>query len=220
MVTCQRSRPGGRPRNLPIENERKFFGFFDAFGAFGGPKAPKNAKKPKKIRAIFPDAFVYTPALYPQREIDSKSIYSALDEDVIMSLEEAEYDDGPLASCELCGHSNAHKHRIVPGEWGGSYDDENVAWLCPNHHAAVHFLMARYLDGVRRPAVRSKTAIDDGRFMALAADRPLQKFWAIYVKPIVIEKLRSEGRWYPYVIGEFDPVLALARINQRLVERN
>ena len=43
--------------------------------------------------------------------------------------------------CEICGHVFAQKHRLKPGEWGGTYDDlDNVSELCPNHHAAIQFL--------------------------------------------------------------------------------
>lgn len=40
-------------------------------------------------------------------------------------------------------------HHIVPKSWGGETIDENMVWLCPNSHTAVHRLIDEYvrLDG-------------------------------------------------------------------------
>lgn len=109
------------------------------------------------------------------------------------------YDDEvPLTWCELCGHPHAHRHRIKPGIWGGRYVHENVVQLCPNHHAAIHFLMAWYLGSVRK----SRHTRDDGRLMVCMNDRPLWEFWNQDVKPVVTERLRDEGRLHPYVRKE------------------
>ena len=115
-----------------------------------------------------------------------------------MFYENCDDDERPLVWCELCGHPHAEKHRLIPGKWGGSYDEDNVVLLCPNHHKAIHFLMLWYLDGVRRLKVRSRAAQDDGRLMAHFADGPLRKLWGRVVKPIVIDSLRQEGLWHPY----------------------
>ena len=43
-------------------------------------------------------------------------------------------------SCGICGlpYPILHKHRIKPGKEGGTYQKDNVTWLCPNCHTLVH----------------------------------------------------------------------------------
>lgn len=43
--------------------------------------------------------------------------------------------------CQLCDHVFTHEHHILPKQWGGSDELENLAYFCPNHHAAIHLLM-------------------------------------------------------------------------------
>ena len=41
--------------------------------------------------------------------------------------------------CEWCRwEGQLHRHRKIPGAEGGSYQQNNLEWLCPNCHAAVH----------------------------------------------------------------------------------
>jgi hypothetical protein len=44
-------------------------------------------------------------------------------------------------TCEVCGYPFADEHHIVPRRDGGTDNPENLAWVCPNHHSAIHFLM-------------------------------------------------------------------------------
>lgn len=46
-----------------------------------------------------------------------------------------------LRSCEICGHIFAERHRVIPGKVGGIYTKNNIVWLCPNHHAAIHYVI-------------------------------------------------------------------------------
>ena len=103
---------------------------------------------------------------------------------VAKSLEE-------MQPCELCGHVFGQRHRIKPGCWGGEYTPGNVVWLCPNHHAAIHLFVRWYYRGI-------KEGEEEARLMEHLTDRPLKQFWVRYVKPVVIERLMDEGRYYPY----------------------
>ncbi len=42
--------------------------------------------------------------------------------------------------CRACGCPATHKHRIIPGAWGGEYTADNVIRLCPTCHAGMHVL--------------------------------------------------------------------------------
>lgn len=92
--------------------------------------------------------------------------------------------------CYICDHPFSHRHRIKPGRWGGTYDRDNVVYLCPNHHAAIHFVMAWYY----RPGVPMG---GDDRLLCYIADREFWSFWLEDVKPIVIDRLIKEGRRVP-----------------------
>ena len=39
------------------------------------------------------------------------------------------------------------KHRILPGEFGGTYAKANVVWLCPTTHVNVHEILRLLLEG-------------------------------------------------------------------------
>jgi hypothetical protein len=97
-----------------------------------------------------------------------------------------------LIHCEVCDHPFTHMHRLYLGEWGGRYEVGNVAYLCPNHHAAVHLFTKFYYTG----------AIDGGDeeslFMEYMTDRSLKLFCLQYVKPAVERRLKEEGRRHPY----------------------
>lgn len=44
------------------------------------------------------------------------------------------------------------KHRILPGEYGGRYVVDNIAWLCPTTHVNVHERLKQLLDtGTQAP---------------------------------------------------------------------
>ena len=72
-------------------------------------------------------------------------------------------------SCEVCGHGFAERHRLIPGSLGGSYTDWNTVWLCPNHHAAFHF--------VRTTARTALNARDYLRMEAYNADYAFVRFY-------------------------------------------
>ncbi len=44
-------------------------------------------------------------------------------------------------TCVVCGYPFAESHHILPKEYGGGDDPENLLSLCPNHHTVIHFLM-------------------------------------------------------------------------------
>lgn len=91
--------------------------------------------------------------------------------------------------CELCGHVFGQKHRIHPGVWGGEYSEGNVIYLCPNHHAAIHFLM-RYRH--RGPLLDGD---DQDRLEEYLLDPDLSRFWTDIVEPIVLAHMVDEGTW-------------------------
>lgn len=51
------------------------------------------------------------------------------------------HDEGRVCLC-VKTHSpepeELARHRILPGEFGGTYAEENVAWLCPTAHVNLH----------------------------------------------------------------------------------
>jgi hypothetical protein len=98
--------------------------------------------------------------------------------------------------CELCGHVYAQRHRLKPGCWGGTYDPDNIVWLCPNHHAAVHLVMKwYYLANQPKQFTRDQVRRLDGYL----TDPVVTKFFYHHVKTVVVERMRAEGRWHPYV---------------------
>ncbi len=44
--------------------------------------------------------------------------------------------------CKICSWEKGycHKHHIIPKQYGGEDDKENIILLCPNHHAEAHFI--------------------------------------------------------------------------------
>jgi hypothetical protein len=92
--------------------------------------------------------------------------------------------------CELCGHVFGQKHRVLPGEWGGGYEESNVVYLCPNHHWAIHVLMNwRYRN---HPAF---TKSEDDQIDEYRLDPDLMKLWEERAQPVVIRQMVAEGRW-------------------------
>lgn len=97
--------------------------------------------------------------------------------------------------CQVCGHVFGEKHRLLPGAWGGTYEEDNVASLYPNHHAAIHLLMKWC--GL---SYRTASPADASRLNAYLEDRPLMKFFAFEIKPILVavrEASRTKSRGSP-----------------------
>ncbi len=102
--------------------------------------------------------------------------------------------------CELCGHHFAHRHRLVPGCWGGEYEPRNCIWLCPNHHEGIHFLMAcHYCQSGGGPILMKDGDLLERRQHAYTRDLPLRHLWLTHGKSIVRDRLRAEGRWHPWI---------------------
>lgn len=115
-------------------------------------------------------------------------------------------------NCELCGHVFAQKHRLYPGQWGGTYEADNVVLLCPNHHAATHFVMRWYYLGADpMKGVRRRTAY--------AEDRPFWVFWLDRVRPVVRSKMGDEGRWRPHFSPPFSYPAAEGQFKQDWLDR-
>jgi hypothetical protein len=100
---------------------------------------------------------------------------------------------GMDAECELCGFPFVHRHRIKPGIWGGEYTSLNTVYLCPNHHVAIHLVMRWFHKG------RLPTEAQDRQLVFYMQDKALWAFWADTVRDVVIQRMREEGRWHPYV---------------------
>lgn len=61
-----------------------------------------------------------------------------------MTAPRTAHDAGKLCQCSA-DHRPAPlelaAHRLLPGEHGGTYTDNNVVWLCPTTHVNVHELL-------------------------------------------------------------------------------
>jgi hypothetical protein len=101
--------------------------------------------------------------------------------------------------CALCGHVYGQLHRLVPGCWDGFYTAENCVWLCPNHHHAIHFVMAWYYCSGDGPQYQGDQDRFEERLCTYMADREVQNLWCKQVKPIVKQRMIDEGRYHPYV---------------------
>lgn len=49
----------------------------------------------------------------------------------------------PRFKCQLCEYttnerSRIHKHHIIPRQNGGTNQENNLVWLCPNHHTQIY----------------------------------------------------------------------------------
>ena len=42
-------------------------------------------------------------------------------------------------------------HHVLPQSWGGQTTEENMVWLCPNSHTAVHQLLNAYVHAGGEP---------------------------------------------------------------------
>ncbi len=64
------------------------------------------------------------------------------------------HDEGQVCRC-VADHRpkviELHEHHILPRYLGGSDDEDNVVWICPNTHAATHELLRLYLKGGTKP---------------------------------------------------------------------
>lgn len=78
----------------------------------------------------------------------------------------------------------------MPGQWGGSYVPENVVHLCPNHHAAIHFLMR-----CRYRGIGELDEAGDERLREYGFDSRLMVLWDGRVQAVVIARMVKEGRW-------------------------
>jgi hypothetical protein len=61
----------------------------------------------------------------------------------------ASFSPGPRKDCEVCGKfaDIAHAHHVYP-LWAQCRNKRvhpihRFVWLCPNHHAAIHFIMSQ-----------------------------------------------------------------------------
>lgn len=113
-------------------------------------------------------------------------------------------------SCQLCGHIFSEKHRLLPGNLGGEYAEWNVADLCPNHHAAVHFLMSWLGSGKSNSEIDAMGKVNGDRLSAYIADRALWEYWVDEVKPICERVLETQR----LILREF---VALSPERQRIV---
>ncbi len=95
-----------------------------------------------------------------------------------------------MQPCHVCGHVYGQLHRLVPGEWGGTYEPGNIVPLCPNHHTAIHLLMKWLYHGLDTPEERERYAA----YLDSPAERGLRAFWRKTVRPLVLARLEEEGR--------------------------
>ena len=46
-----------------------------------------------------------------------------------------------INTCAYCGSPFVDKHHIIPKELMGEDCEENIIYICPNHHRILHFLI-------------------------------------------------------------------------------
>lgn len=73
-----------------------------------------------------------------------------------------QHDGGRICLC-MATHRPAPlelvKHRLLPGEHGGTYAEDNVVWLCPTTHVNVHELLRFFVDLGFTPSFYEVTAL-------------------------------------------------------------
>lgn len=95
-----------------------------------------------------------------------------------------------MALCRVCNHPFTHQHRIVPGAFGGRYEDANVLRLCPNHHAAVHFLMRTHPIGNGQYLTSAEFELAE----TYRDDKPLWTLWTDIVLPTLTKHFATVER--------------------------
>lgn len=60
-----------------------------------------------------------------------------------------------MTECKFCDFEIVDIHHIIPKEFGGKNDLDNLMDLCPNHHRCFHLLMR--MEKLIRDPMRSKT---------------------------------------------------------------
>jgi hypothetical protein len=95
-----------------------------------------------------------------------------------------------MQTCQVCGHVYGQQHRVIPGEWGGTYTDDNVVWLCPNHHAAIHLLMKQVCEGLQTADEFLRVRV----YQNPLVEPSLGAFWRECVQPVVLAHMKETGR--------------------------
>lgn len=105
--------------------------------------------------------------------------------------------------CEICRHPFSEKHRLIPGSFGGIYVAGNVANLCPNHHAAIHFLMSWFGSGKSNEEIDAMGKKDRKRFNAYFLDKKLMSFFYQKVMPLCKDMIEIEKQDIKRAIEEY-----------------
>lgn len=77
------------------------------------------------------------------------ALYERMCSETWMAAARADFRPGAPQPCEVCGRHRAiaHAHHLVPlatqYATGRRIPSHEMAWLCPNHHAAVHLLLSQ-----------------------------------------------------------------------------
>lgn len=93
--------------------------------------------------------------------------------------------------CEICGEAKTHKHRLHPGEWGGTYRKSNVAHLCHACHWEIHFLMNHLM---LCPPPRPPDEEETQRMARCQANSALWEFWETRSRPALEEALANGAK--------------------------
>ena len=100
------------------------------------------------------------PAITPSQARLPQTYEAAREKAAWVDQARHDFAPGPRKECEVCGQWKglAQAHHIFPlaeqFDDGVASPDQAFAWLCPNHHAAVHLLMSQ-IRGKRVGASRS-----------------------------------------------------------------
>ena len=105
-------------------------------------------------------------------------------------------------TCAICGYPFAHMHHILPRAYGGEDTDENLVALCPNHHAAVHFLLSLYVsmstdDGQhkidKKPKTEAAEMLAKQDFLC-HCDPALHTFYRETITPLLNRQVRNAAQ--------------------------
>ena len=108
------------------------------------------------------------------------------------NIEQVSYKINP---CEICGYGLVDSHHIIPKQFGGTDNDDNLVNLCPNHHRALHTVISYHQQFVEELHPRNSLNV----FEDNTSHQLFHKIVFIYLNDIDIVKFFHKHQWH--IIG-------------------